>query len=132
MSGGLDILIVGVAGKNLKNIAPATKLSRLFDSDDVDADAYVADFHALTNNPQTPSPRIFYLEDEILCGHQLGAGLGYVIFEGNFNSFPKKLDERIFSRVDELKARFISEVKAKGLKIPREQVGVYALNVVDT
>ncbi len=135
MAGGLDILIVGIAGENLDHIASDEKLTELFDErtdDEASSDKYVDDFHALIDNPDVANPKIFYLAGEHLCGSQTGAGLGYVIFTGNNNSPPKRLGEKVFRRIDQLKQMFISEVKAKGLKVPLNQVGVYALNVYDT
>ena len=78
------------------------------------------------------NPKIFYLKGEHMCGSQLGAGLGYIIFDGNNNSHPRKLDERVYGRIDELKQKFLTEVEAKGLSVPQNQVGVHALNVYDT
>lgn len=135
MSGGLDILIVGVAGENLTNLASDEKLNGLFDNlsdSEEEIDQYVNDFHALTENPSLENPRIFYLANEHLLGSQIGAGLGYVIFDGNNNAPPKQLDERVFRRIDELKQRFIHETNEKGLSISPDLVGIYALNVYDT
>ena len=134
MSGGLDILIVGIASENLDHVASDERLRELFDerADDASADKYVEDFHALVRDPTIANPRIFYLQGEHLCGSQVGAGLGYVIFDGNNNSQPRKLDERVYGRIDELKQKFVTEVKAKGLSVPQDQVGVHALNVYDT
>lgn len=137
MSGGLDLLIVGVAGKTLNHIAPAEKLDKLFgnreDEDkDEGAKQYFNDFYALSKNPETKAPRVFYLEGEIMSGAQIGAALGYVIFTGNNNGLPEKLQEATFARIPELKRMFLEETKAKNLKIPENQVGVYAVNVYDT
>ena len=135
MTGGLDILIVGIAGENLDYVAPGEKLQDLFnESSNTNAanEQFVDDFHALAKDPTIANPRIFYLAGEHLCGAQMGAGLGYVIFDGNLNAQPKRLDERTYERIDELKQRFIAEVEAKGLKVPINQVGIYALNVSDT
>ena len=135
MSGGLDILIVGIAGKNLDHVASDEKLRELFGKradDEASTDQYVEDFHALVTNPISAKPRIFYLAGEHLCGSQVGAGLGYVIFDGNNNAPPRKFDERVYGRIDELKQRFVTEVEAKGLSVPQNQVGVHALNVYDT
>lgn len=135
MGGGLDILIVGIAGENLDHITSDEKLIALFDErkdDEASADQYVRDFYALVEDPTITNPRIFYLVGEHLCGSQVGAGLGYVIFGGNYNAPPKRLDERVFGRTGKLKQRFIDELKAKGLEVPSDQVGVYALNVYDT
>jgi len=139
MSGGLDILIVGVADENLDFIAPDERLKEMFShsdnpdeySDD-DADKYVTDFYALSNNPNLENPRMFYLVGEHLCGSQIGAGLGYVLFDGNNNSLPKRLNERVFARIPELKEKFVREIESKGLFVPHSKVGVYALNVYDT
>lgn len=132
MSGGSDILIVGVADKNLKYVGDDRKLRDLFGYEGLDPDQYVRDFHTLSEHPLTANPKIFYLAGEHLCGSQVGAGLGYVIFDGNNNAQPRKLDERAFSRIDELKRKFVDEVKSKGLEVQENQVGVYALNVYDT
>jgi len=131
MSGGLDILIVGIAGEDLDRVAPEETLRALFD-DWSDAKDYHTAFYALVNNPVHQNPEIFYLKGEHMIGSQLGAGLGYVIFGGNLNDYPARVDEAIFRRIDELKEMFIRETVAKGLAIPKEQVGVYALNVCDT
>ena len=64
MSGGLDILIVGIAGENLHHVASDERLRELFDEradDDASADQYVKDFHALVRDPTIANPRIFYL-----------------------------------------------------------------------
>ena len=134
MSGGLDILIIGIANKNLDYIAADERLRGLFDAADnaSNVDQYIENFHALARDPTVASPKIFYLQGEHLLGSQLGAGLGYVIFDGNNGAEPRKLDEGVYHRIDELKQRFIAEVEAKGLLIPKDQVGVYALNVYDT
>lgn len=134
MAGGLDLLIVGIAGKDLDFIAPDDRLRELFgeiSGDDTTADQYLTDFHALVRDPTITNPRLFYLQGEHLRGAQIGAGLGYVIFDGNNNSQPRKLDERVYQRIDELKQIFIDEVRTNGLNVPEEQVGVYALNVDD-
>jgi|SRR3989338_6818500 len=134
MSGGLDILIVGIASENLDHVASDERLRELFDggADDASENQYVEDFHALVRDPTIANPRIFYLQGEHLCGSQVGAGLGYVIFDGNNNAQPRKLDERVYERIGELKQRFVIEVKTRGLEVPQNQVGVYALNVYDT
>ena len=135
MTGGLDILIVGVANNNLDSIAPSERLRELFgegDKDDASVKRYYDDFYALVGNPALKNPRLFYLAGEHMIGSQLGAGLGYVIFEGNLNDQPKKVDEAVFRRINELKQKFIDETRARGLNIPHKDVGVYALNVCDT
>ncbi len=130
-------MIVGIADENLDSIASKRRLRRLFDNDkgvgeNAGAKKYYDDFHALVRNPALSNPRIFYLDGEHMLGSQIGVGLGYVIFEGNLNDQPKRLDEALFGRVDELKRRFVRETKAKSLKITGYKVGVYALNVRDT
>lgn len=135
MSGGLDILIVGVAGENLDHIASDKRLRELFgdtSNDEACADLYVRDFRALVKDPTIANPRIFYLEGEHLCGSQIGVGLGYVLFYGNNNAQPRKLDERVYRRIEDLKQKFIAEVKRRIIEIPQDEVGVYALNVSDT
>jgi len=135
MAGGLDILIVGIAGENLDYISSDERLKDLFNKrndDEKSAEEYVKDFHSLASDPSVANPRIFYLAGEHICGSQVGVGLGYIIFDGNNNSYPRKLNERMYERIAELKQRFINEVEAKGLEVPHDQVGVYALNVYDT
>ncbi len=129
MAGGLDILIVGIAGESLVHIAPAERLRALFG--ETSDEESLGEFSSLAEDP-TANPRIFYLAGEHMLGSQVGAGLGYVIFEGNNNAQPRKLDERVFRRIPELMQKFIIEVEAKGLVIPHDRVGVYALNVYDT
>jgi hypothetical protein len=135
MAGGLDILIVGIAGENLDHIASDNVLRQLFDeksNDDASLEQYLSDFSALVKDPTVSSPRIFYLAGEHLLGSQLGAGLGYVIFDGNNNALPRKLDDRIYGRIGELKQMLIKEAGAKGIIIPPDQIGVFALNVYDS
>jgi|SRR3989338_9771284 len=135
MSGGVDILIIGIADENLDYIASDKELGDLFgdyNEDKASIDKYVTDFHALADDPTIQNPRIFYLVGEHFLGSQDGAGLGYVIHDGNLNSPPKKLDDRIFRRIDELKQKFINEIEAKGFRLEHNKVGVYALNVHDT
>lgn len=136
MTGGLDLLIVGIAGENLDHIAPEQRLRDLFETrdeaDESEVDRYVRDFHALGEDPTVINPRIFYLAGEHLCGSQLGAALGYVIFDGNYNTDPRRLDERIFGRIDALKQLFLEDIRVRGLAVSPDMVGVYALNVCDT
>src|SRR3989338_5478838 len=102
MSGGLDILIVGIAGEKLDHVASDERLRDLFDKrTDGKASAYqyVEDFHALVRDPTIANPRIFYLQGEHLCGSQVGAGLGYVIFDGNNNAQPRKLEGLRFHKI---------------------------------
>lgn len=135
MAGGLDILIVGIAGENLDHIASDERLRELFDdmsNDEVGAEQYIRDFRALIEDPTTANPRIFYLRGEHLCGAHIGAGLGYVIFDGNNNAQPRKLDEIVYLRIEELKQNFTAEIKRRGIDIPKDQIGIYALNVYDT
>jgi len=135
MSGGLDILIVGIADKNLDRIASDKRLRELFggeSEDDASVERYHDDFYALVRNPTLAKPRIFYLAGEHIKGSQLGAGLGYVIFDGNLNDQPKRVDETLFKRIDELKQMFVAETKTRGLEVPTNKVGIYALNVCDT
>jgi len=103
MSGGLDLLIVGIAGENLDGIASDDRLRELFDEkseDDEGTKRYHDDFYALVRNSALAKPRIFYLTDEHMKGSQLGAGLGYVIFDGNLNDQPKRVDEAVFGRIN--------------------------------
>ena len=135
MSGGLDILIVGIADESLDSVASEERLRKLFDmrtNTEASANRYYEAFHALVDDPSTKNLKIFYLAGEHMMGAQIGAGLGYVIFDGNNNSPPKKIDERVFKRIEELKKRFVEETNKKGVKVPTERVGVYALNVRDT
>ncbi|MBI2631523.1 hypothetical protein HYW75_00790 [Candidatus Pacearchaeota archaeon] len=96
------------------------------------ADRYYKDFHALAKRPLTKNPKIYYLIGEHMLGAQIGAGLGYIIFDGNLNNPPKRVYETLLQRVEELKERFVRETTKKSLKIPINKVGVYALNVLDT
>ena len=135
MSGGLDILIVGIADENLDSVASEERLRELFDKereDDADAERYHEDFHALIKNPNLEKPIIFYLVGEHMKGSQIGAGLGYIIFDGNLNGQPKRVNEALFRRIDELKQSFVKETAARGIKVQIDKVGVYALNVCDT
>lgn len=130
-TGGLDILILGIAGENLDNIASDERLRELFNIEK-SADKYYRDFHALINNSLTKNPKIFYLLGEHILGTQIGVGLGYVIFNGNNNSKPKKLDYKLFERISELREMFTKELANKGLIVSEDNVGIYALNVYDT
>lgn len=141
MGGGLDVLVVGVGGRNLDHIAPHEQLDRIFgdktDSDDaaeIDAaaDRYFKNLHALAQDPATPEPKIFYFKDECVFGAGCGAVLGYVLFDGNNNGMPKKVDERVFARIPELQERFLKEMDKAGIKVEPTEVGVYAFNVYDT
>ena len=135
MTGGLDLLIVGIADENLDYIDSEERLRELFDDDteddDISAEKYFDDFYSLVKNSDLENPRIFYLGREHMEG-AMGTGLGYVIFDGNLNDMPKRLDEKLFGRIDELKQKFIDETSKAGLNIPSDKVGVYALNVYDT
>ena len=135
MSGGLDILIVGIANKSLDSVASDERLKELFGDgteSEAGAERYHQDFHALVKNPDLERPRIFYLTGEHMLGSQLGAGLGYVIFNGNLNNEPKKVSEVVFERIATLKQMFVQETNAKGINVSIDKVGVYALNVRDT
>lgn len=135
MSGGLDILIVGIADKNLDGVASEERLRELFDNypdTKRGTDRRYRDFHALIYDPSTKKPKICYLFGEHMLGVPVGAGLGYVIFDGNNNSLPKRVDERVFARIPELQANFVKELEKNGLSVPDGKVGVYALNVYDT
>jgi len=134
MSKGLDILIVGIAGENLESIASEETLTKLFennDNSDKAIDKYYTDYHNLEEG-NTAEPKIFYLSGETNSGSQIGSGLGYVIFTGNNNFQPKKLDETIYGKIQKLKEKFIKEIRPYKLRIKEEYVGVYALNVFDT
>ncbi len=149
MGGGLDILIVGIVGKQLErsreeimrgdrityddlsSIAPVEKLKELFDNFP-DADLWAKCFRRLETNPETSYPIIVYFSDEFGCGAALGTGLGYVLFSGNNGGDPKKLDERIFARIPELIARFKGQLDLYSLDYSKYDVGLYAINVFDT
>ena len=135
MSGGLDILIAGVAGKSLDVISPRERLEEFFGNDSLTPEStarYVEDIHALEKDPTTQKPRIFYIKDENVFGSVLGEALGYVLFDGNLGQPPRQLDERLFARIPELKERFVRELTEKGIAVNPKTVGVYALNVADT
>ncbi len=139
MSGGMDILIVGIAGKDvddqLESIAPPDTLRKLFGGnflDDFMADKHYEYAHRLENDPATMQPGLFYISGENLWGAAVGTGLGYVLFSGNNNAPPTLLDELIFARIPELKELFLKAVQSHGLEIGNYVVGVHALNVCDT
>ena len=139
MAGGLDILIVGIAGKDsddrLTAIAPSKRLEKLFggyfqnDPGGIEHSNYV---HKLEQDPTTTNPGIFYITGENEWGWVVGTGLGYVLFSGNNNASPKQLDERVFARIPELKELFMRELHSKGLQVRGYKVGVHAINVYDT
>lgn len=139
MSGGRDVLIVGIKGKNLEDklesIAIEDRLNELFGGnfqDDIDADKHYKYVHGLEQDPTTENPGIFYITGENLWGAVCGTGLGYVLFSGNNNAPPIQLDERIFTRIPELKDRFARELKSHELKVGDYEIGVHAINVYDT
>jgi hypothetical protein len=133
MGGGLDLLIVGIAGENLDYIAPKNKLSQLFEEDDPSKfDFHYDAQHALVNDPTASNPAISLYEGECGPGAVVGSGIGYLIFGGNNNGLPEKLNERVFSRIPELIDLFKSEMKRHSLSVSEKDVGVYAINVYDT
>lgn len=139
MSGGLDLLIVGIKGKdlddNLGSIATEDKLYELFGGnfqDDPDAKKCYDYIHALEQNPATNNPGLYYITGGNMFGGVCGTGLGYILFSGNNNAPPRQLDERIFARIPELKGSFIRELESHGINVADYEVGVHAINVYDT
>ena len=158
MGGGLDILIVGIVGgylvdiegnvifnkyreaifDDLTSIASKEKLEELFNNfSDTQSggekwekwDEY---FFRLEKNPTTDEPGLVYFSgEECGFGAAFGTGLGYVLFSGNINSDPIKLDERIFARIPELIERFKKELDSHGLDYSKYKVGLHAINVCD-
>lgn len=124
----MDLLIVGIAGETLDDIASRKTLDQFFDPPprtQEEVDSYFSDL----KNPH--SHRIYYLSGENGPGWVDGAALGYVIFGGNHEAPPSRIDENLFDQVPELKERFHEEARRKGINIPKERIGVYAVNISD-
>lgn len=135
MTGGLDILLVGIAADSLDHIASSERLEELFGCnvpDDPFGEKHLDFVYALEIDPATACPHIFYFHDECDFGRAHGVGLGYLIFVGAIETGHVKLDERLFYRIPELKERFLREMEENHLCIDPSDIGVYAINVTDT
>ncbi len=139
MSGGRDVLIVGIAGKDmhdaLETVASPETLKKLFGGNfpnDRQASKFHEWVHRLEKDPSTSDPGLYYITGENFLGSVQGTGLGYVLFSGNLNASPKHVDDLLFARIPEFKERFIRELHSHKLSCETYTVGVHAINVYDT
>jgi hypothetical protein len=133
MSGGLDLIIVGVAAEgNLDHIAPDEELKQWFCYDDGELGEFLCNFHEPVAEELVDAPRIVYLKDKSILGSMEGAALGYVLFVGGCHySVPARLNDEAFSLIPLLKESLGVELRKKGLPVPEDEIGVYAVHISD-
>ena len=128
MGGGLDILIVGIVGNDLYDTLSSVATKEFLQTSFSD--------HRSGRNLErrygAKNPAIIFLSGECGFGAVTGTGLGYILFSGNNNAPPEKLDERIFARIPELIERFKEELDLHNLDYSKYEVGLHAINVYDT